>query len=87
MKRSKIFLGVTTCFLAVAAVAATKVANFKSTKAGYFVGTNCVLYGISPCTTTKPSDAVCKTSTSKVKTLYSYNSLNQCGAKLFTSAE
>jgi hypothetical protein len=36
MKRSKIFLGITTCILAIVGVAATKAHKFTNTKTGFF---------------------------------------------------
>ena len=51
MKRSKLFLGVTTCLLAVAGVAATKVARFNTVTAGYIPAAGgCVKVLAQPCT-------------------------------------
>jgi len=71
MKKSKVFLGITTCFLAVAAVAATK-ANHR-TLTHYYVtsgSSSCVLVNVAPisgCTLNKVT--TCKT-TAGVKTMF-----------------
>ena len=65
MKRSRIFLGATTCLLAVAGVAATKAAKFGSTKATYFtqkaIGGQhaCILVTNQPCALV-PNGIQCK---------------------------
>jgi hypothetical protein len=64
MKRSKIFLGVTTCLLTIAGVAATR-ANFGNVKACYWtgvsqgVGTSVKLRGISQCNTAQAGRLIC----------------------------
>ena len=62
MNRSKIFLGATTCLLAVAGVAATKAAKFKITTVTYYTQVQalhnvCVPATQQPCTIT-PTAAV-----------------------------
>ena len=57
MKRSKIFLGTTTCLLAIIGVAATKAAKFGNTSVSYFTQVRpasqphaCVTVSAQPCT-------------------------------------
>jgi hypothetical protein len=90
MKRSKIFLGMTTCLLAVVAVAATKAHKFfTNTKLGYYkpiVNGACVLdnnyawytYGVSG-----THDAITKGSPSGTRTVFT--NLNCAGKVLFSS--
>lgn len=68
MKRSKIFLGVTTCLLAVAGAFASKAGTNKFIAATFYTSAGtCVQYTAPDCNNT--ATAICKTA-NNVKTLY-----------------
>jgi hypothetical protein len=76
MKRSKLFLGLTTCLLAVAGLVAAKASKHTVTAKIYTSAQNlrCVEYGSALNATTTPSSNILKTSAQLVKTLYTANS-------------
>jgi len=86
MKRSKIFLGVTTGLLAVAAVMAAKVSKFSPTTPAYYSHNN------GPCTRfasiklTTRSDGKPQDKASNNALLFSYNA-STCTKKLYTEPE
>ena len=84
MKRSKIFLGMTTGILAVAALVATKKSNFANTFNAYYTGAiskNCtVLAPTLFLTNTAGTPALWGT-----HELYTYNNGNACTTHLYTT--
>jgi len=88
MKRSKIFLGITTGVLAIVAFSAAKVAKFTTTKLGYYSvgnanGAKCTLSGGSTPYYTSGSVQAQETVTSQPYSLFEKNS-GKCAIPLFT---
>jgi hypothetical protein len=75
MKRSSIFLGLTTVCLAIAGVAAAKANNFGSTTGFYTVSGTCISTGVnSGCLYSATGIKTCRTTVAEIQTYYTTNS-------------
>jgi hypothetical protein len=94
MKRSKIFLGITTGVLAVVAFTAAKSAKFSHTAQGYYSisgGARCTVLGnkIGFTAGSKNGSSLTLKTSGNTQTLYSYNHSGNCNPdrKLYTDAK
>ena len=86
MKRSKVFLGITSCLLAIAGVAAAKAHHFTQTRGAYTSSNECISVGNrANATNTVKSNKVHTSSVSGAKTIYSFNG-TQCTVPLWTTS-
>ena len=74
MKRSRIYLGLTTVCLAIAGVVAAKANHFGNTVGFYTVSGTCISTGVnSGCAYLASGSKTCRTSTAGIQTFYTKN--------------